>query len=263
MRYDKYNKKIDNLKTQLKEKEKEITELNQKINSIIDLKHETSRLNAEILAKSEELHTEVTKKKSNIDYKKVSDLSNTIYHTASMTSSRIIYSEIEINPNILSEQPKFTAVIYKKFDKARYVLYSESERKKLKINFSGNSDYSIQAINAFDCVPFIILDNAIKYAPKNTIIDISFNDTNSDLEVMISSMGPKVRKENLANLFNRGFRDPNTKHISGQGLGLYIARNLCDLHNIEMTVDSDYNKGKCTLEGIEYCLFIVKLRLIK
>lgn len=142
--YDKENKKIKKLLLKNKQQEQELSELKIKVDSIINLKHETSRLNAEILARAEELHTLASKEKK--DLKRISDLSNTIFHTASIVSSRIIFSEIEMNPDILNEQEKFTSVIYKKFDKARYVLSKEAESKKIKINFEGNSNFAIKAI---------------------------------------------------------------------------------------------------------------------
>jgi ATP-binding region ATPase domain protein len=261
--YDKENKKIKKLQLTIKQQEQELSELKTKVDSIANLKHETSRLNAEILARAEELHTLISEWRGEKDIRRISDLSNTIFHTASIISSRIIYSEMEMNPDILDEQEKFTSVIYKKFDKARRVLSKEAESKKIKIKFEGNSNYAIKAINAFDCVPFIILDNAIKYSPKNQSVEINFNESQNDLEVIVSSMGPSVSKNNISHLCERGFRDPNTKNVSGQGLGLYIAKNLCDLHNIKLEVESDSSRGNANIDNIQYCFFVVKLKLIK
>lgn len=261
--YSKENKRFEKLSSEIRKKDDEILALKMKVDSIVNLKHETSRLNAEILARAEELHTLALELEDRKNLKKISDLSNTIFHTASIISSRIIYSEIEMNPDILAEQEKFTSVIYKKFDKARYVLFKEAEGKKIKINFEGNSNYAIKAINAFDCVPFIILDNAIKYSPKNQPVEVNFNESQNDLEVTITSMGPKVSENNIHQLCERGFRDPNARYVSGQGLGLYIAKNLCDLHNIKLDVKPDYSRRNANINGVQYCSFIATLSLTK
>ncbi|MFC1025857.1 ATP-binding protein [Pasteurella multocida] len=192
-------------------------------------------------------------------------MSNTIIHTASIIDSRIVYADLELNNTLIDKQPRFTSTLYKKFDKSRYVLYKVANEKKVRIEFKDNSNYSIQAIKAFDCVPFIILDNAIKYSPKNQIIEVQFNDTMHNLEIIVSSIGPKVEKENLERLLQRGFRDPNVEklNLAGQGLGLYIANQLCTLHNIQLVPNSEYTKGNNILNGIQYCMFTITLKMKK
>jgi len=268
--YKKQNRKIDNLQNKVTTLENRVCILQSELASWMNLKHETAKLNSSILGLSEELNSIVSKlnennKKGINELKKISDLSTTIIHTASIIDSRIVYSDLELNSTLIDKQPRFTSTLYKKFDKARYVLYKSASEKKIKIEFKNNSSYSIQAIKAFDCVPFIILDNAIKYSPKGDVIEVQFNEGQDDLEIIVSSIGPKVERENLSKLLDRGFRSPNTKKldIAGEGLGLYIAHQLCQLHDIELIPNSEYQKGASRLNEIEYCMFTITLKMKK
>lgn len=268
--YNKQNRKISSLQDKLTALEEKNSTLQLELASWINLKHETAKLNSSILSLSEELNSIVSKlvesnKKETDELKKISDLSTTIIHTASIIDSRIVYSDLELNSSLINKQPRFTSTLYKKFDKARYVLYKSASEKKIKIDFKNNSSYSIQAIKAFDCVPFIILDNAIKYSPRNNFIEVQFNEGPHDLEIIVSSIGPKVEEKHLSKLLNRGYRAPNTEKlgVAGEGLGLYIAHQLCDLHDIKLIPNSEYTKGVNNINNIEYCTFTITLKMEK
>ncbi|WGE85328.1 sensor histidine kinase [Actinobacillus equuli] len=268
--YNKQNKKLDSLRDKVTTLGNDNARLRGELDSWMNLKHETAKLNSSILSLAEELSTlsrqlSESHKKDSKELKKISDLSTTIAHTASIIDSRIVYAELELNKGLIDKQTRFTSTIYKKFDKARYVLYKEASEKKIKIEFKNNSTYSIQAIKAFDCVPFIILDNAIKYSPKNNYIEVQFNETIDELEVVTSSIGPKVEKENLSKLLERGFREPNATMIgvSGQGLGLYVAEQLCSHHDIQLIPNSDPKRGNYTSNGVDYCEFSITLKMKK
>lgn len=268
--YDKQNKKLESLKEKVSYLENNNAKLKSELDSWMNLKHETAKLNSSILSLAEDLNTLSRQlcegdKKDSKELKRISDLSTTIIHTASIIDSRIVYAELELNKGLIDKQTRFTSTIYKKFDKARYVLSKEASEKKIKIDFKNNSTYSIQAIKAFDCVPFIILDNAIKYSPKNNYVEVQFNETSDDLEVVTSSIGPKVEQGNLDKLLERGFREPNAAivGVSGQGLGLYIANQLCLHHDIQLIPYSNHNRGNYTFNEVDYCEFTVTLKMKK
>ncbi|MFC1025856.1 hypothetical protein ACFGXM_04265 [Pasteurella multocida] len=63
--YNKQNKKIENLKEKIKTLEKEKNRLSSELQSWINLKHETAKLNSSILGLSEELNSLATKLNEN------------------------------------------------------------------------------------------------------------------------------------------------------------------------------------------------------
>lgn len=103
-----------------------------------------------------------------------------------------------------------------------------------------------------------ILDNAIKYTPDSGIIKVSaipslVTETQADeddtlLTIKIADSGPGIPKEKQDVIFDR-FKDrgtkPTSENASSVGLGLYVAKELAKLNNIELTYQDNPTGGAC------------------
>lgn len=223
------------------------------------LMHESRRFSAEIAASVDELSKIATGNANS----RISELSDTIFYSVGLLSSRMTFSDYELNPQSIQRQTLVRTGIYKKFDKSRHILAKQAKEKALKIRFSGNSSMEIDAHKAFELVPFVLLDNAIKYSPPDQFIDVSFEEIrNRDLEVSIKSCGPRVSREEHDNLFARGMRGELAEKsgIPGEGLGLYLAKSLCQMNNISIYVEQS-GPIVFSMNGIGYSDFNVCLRI--
>jgi K+-sensing histidine kinase KdpD len=201
--------------------------------------------------------------KTNNNAKTIEDLANTIHYTSGMLSARLGFTDIEINPEVIEGQVDLRMGMYKKFDKARYLLMQLANEKKSKIIFNGTSRLEIDAIQAFEMVPFVILHNAVKYSPPGYEIAVNFDEPNMQyLEVSVASFGPKVLESELHQLFIREFRGSNSKGTEGEGLGLHLAKRLCEIHDINIKIELGTELG-ISLEGISYQKFIATLTFNK
>lgn len=92
---------------------------------------------------------------------------------------------------------------------------------------------------------FNIIDNAIKYNKKNGEINISAEYFNNKARVSISDNGIGIAEEHLPKLFDKFFRVDEEKYgsASGSGLGLPLAQSIAKIHNAEIIVKSEINKG--------------------
>ncbi len=70
-----------------------------------------------------------------------------------------------------------------------------------------------------------VIENAIKYG-DGRIIHISFDEEEDCRLVNISNSGCDLPAEELSNLFDSFYRGSNSKNAKGNGLGLYICKNL-------------------------------------
>lgn len=262
MRYDRFNRKISKLNDELKRSKTEFEQLrkeNEELKSVlVGMMHEIRRFSGEISNYSEQV-SKLTTGGSN----KIRELSDTIFYTSEMLASRLAFTDIELNPGTIPHQHKFRTVIYKKFDKARYILSKRASSKKIKINFIGNSLSEFDAMEAFQLVPFVILDNAIKYSPVDQEINVNFIEMNRELQVTVSSFGPKVDNDELPTIFQKGIRSRNgtLATSAGDGIGLYLAKTLCDLTAIKITADSN-QQVQFNLNGIGYSTFEIVLTKI-
>lgn len=75
-----------------------------------------------------------------------------------------------------------------------------------------------------------LLENAAKYAPTGTRIEIVAAADDETLEVQVSDRGPGIPPSDLEKVFDKFYRTPDTTGRPGAGLGLAICRGIVGLH---------------------------------
>lgn len=71
-----------------------------------------------------------------------------------------------------------------------------------------------------------MVDNAFKYSPEGTPIEILVHDDPSGVAIDVCDAGPGVAPEDRERVFNRYERLKPTRHIAGIGIGLHLSREL-------------------------------------
>lgn len=96
-----------------------------------------------------------------------------------------------------------------------------------------------------------ILTNAVKYTEKGSIVlTVKSERTEGNkvrLKIAVSDTGIGIRREDFESIFTVFKRADSgkTKKIEGTGLGLAISKQLIDMMNGTISVDSIYQKGSC------------------
>ncbi len=128
----------------------------------------------------------------------------------------------------------------------------QAEKKKLELYV--DVDFNMPSVLVGDekrikQVILNILDNAVKYTEEGSITLSAHTEECADGDVMlkisVADTGIGIRKEDMEYLydsFNRADERRN-RRIVGSGLGLAITKQLVDLMEGEITVDSIYRKG--------------------
>lgn len=105
---------------------------------------------------------------------------------------------------------------------------------------------------------FNLMDNAVKYGKPDQPLDIYMATWNDDehLYLSIRDTGLGIKKENLKKIFDKFYRvhTGNVHDVKGFGLGLAYVKQIVELHDGEITVESEYKKGT---------KFTIKLPIIK
>ncbi len=86
-----------------------------------------------------------------------------------------------------------------------------------------------------------LLSNAVKFTPKKGKVQVRLTRVNSHVELTVSDTGVGISPEFLPHVFERFTQadSSSTRHHSGLGLGLGIARHLVELHGGEISAHSD------------------------
>jgi two-component system sensor histidine kinase KdpD len=84
-----------------------------------------------------------------------------------------------------------------------------------------------------------LLDNALKYTPSDTLVEISTQGKQDKQIVEITDYGPGIPADEQSQIFERFYRSPSIKkQIPGSGLGLSITEGIVRAHEGEVTVSS-------------------------
>lgn len=90
-----------------------------------------------------------------------------------------------------------------------------------------------------------MVQNAVKYSPEGGTITISVSGDQHNVIVAVRDSGIGIPKDALPRLFERFYRAPNAdpRHISGMGIGLYVVKQIVELHGGDIHVESEVGKG--------------------
>ncbi|GIV98127.1 MAG: hypothetical protein KatS3mg057_2784 [Herpetosiphonaceae bacterium] len=90
-----------------------------------------------------------------------------------------------------------------------------------------------------------LLQNAIKYSPQGGPIEVVIERRDIHACVRIRDKGIGIPADALPNLFSRFFRaaNVNRQQINGMGIGLYLVREIVNLHQGTIEVESHEGEG--------------------
>ena len=101
---------------------------------------------------------------------------------------------------------------------------------------------------------FNLIDNAIKFTPKNGKIGITLKKKDKKSIVSISDTGIGILDEDKSKIFDRFYRvdimDKKIEH--GSGLGLSIVQSIVKMHHGTIHVTSQLNKGSTFIVTIPF-----------
>lgn len=89
-----------------------------------------------------------------------------------------------------------------------------------------------------------LVDNAIKYSPKGSTINISIYKSYLNYNLDIENECKDLSEEALPKIFERFYRGKNSVSKDGLGLGLYIAREIIEKHGGNIRASLDENRIK-------------------
>jgi two-component system sensor histidine kinase KdpD len=75
-----------------------------------------------------------------------------------------------------------------------------------------------------------ILDNAMKYSPPESGIEVSAQTDNGWLTLEVADRGAGVPEQDLKRVFDKFYRIPVPEGAGGTGLGLSICKGIVEAH---------------------------------
>ncbi len=174
------------------------------------------------------------------------ELIHTIGHHAgrleAFVADLLEITKLEAGQIILSRQPTDLRFLVRR---AVDTLRPLSDRKGQTVNLLLPETASQVEVDRWRIEQVLtnILSNAIKFTPKRGKVNIRLSETENNLQVSIADNGPGISEEDQAEVFDKFFVVADGRGLSGLGLGLYIARQMVELHNGRIWVESKPGHG--------------------
>jgi len=140
----------------------------------------------------------------------------------------------------LSELIQKNILSYQKISKEKDIVIKSCVENDLKM---------VGDVKLLSSMISVLIDNAIKYTPKNGTVTISgkLNKSKKHSEVILTveDTGIGIKKEEVPYIFDRFYRVENSrsKETGGYGLGLSIVKEIIDYHQGFVEVTSVVNQG--------------------
>lgn len=164
-------------------------------------------------------------------------------HLKATLEGLLVLSGLELSEPQQMESVRIDEILWNVLEK-KAIEYPES---KVSVNLNAIADHEdLLSVHANKHMLFIalynILDNAIKFSSPAPV-EVFVLSNEGKLVLKITDQGPGISDHDKELIFDLFFRSDNTRHIQGQGLGLFITTQILKLHTINLIVDSELEKG--------------------
>lgn len=90
-----------------------------------------------------------------------------------------------------------------------------------------------------------LLENAIKYSPKESSVTAVLKKSRSGIELQIKDQGQGIADNEKKMIFSKFYRIGNeaTRKTQGTGLGLYLCSKIAKAHNADISVTNNEPRG--------------------
>jgi two-component system sensor histidine kinase KdpD len=104
------------------------------------------------------------------------------------------------------------------------------EKNKVEINVP--ADFPLVPMDFALMVQVIVnlMENAVKYSPENSLIELSAILTDGKAQIQIADRGVGIPAEDLTRVFDKFYRVQRPENVSGTGLGLSIGKGIVEAH---------------------------------
>lgn len=222
--------------------------------------------------------SKLSEHKINLEKEKIKELVSDISHQTKTPLTNInLYSQLLLEQNLDDESKYLANEIHKQTQKLNFLIQSlvktsrletgtfqlipqknsfdvlitksieqmkkKSEIKNIKINYSETNVKAVFDMKWTSEALCNVLDNAIKYSNKNSIINVSVKDYEMFADIIVEDNGIGISENEIEKIFGRFYRGTNVLEDEGIGIGLYLAREIIEKQNGYIYVESVINRG--------------------
>jgi signal transduction histidine kinase len=88
-----------------------------------------------------------------------------------------------------------------------------------------------------------LLSNALCYSPSGSTVHLTISYAADEIMLRVTDEGVGIPAADQPHIFEPFYRGANITHLDGLGLGLVIARQVVELHQGTITLQSELGVG--------------------
>ncbi len=141
-----------------------------------------------------------------------------------LDASRIEREKFEISREQVEVEPLITRAVAE--------MISRGEENHFRLDIAGGVGGAFIDPERFVRLLIILLDNAVKYSPRGSPVEVAAEVEDGDLVVSVMDRGDGIAEDYAERLFDRFYQAQEARHhsTSGLGLGLYIGSRIARAH---------------------------------
>lgn len=186
------------------------------------LTHDLRKVSSQIINSLELLKTNLAEGQTS----RVRDQAEDIAAAQQVLSFRL--DMMDYTTGLAFDTPHEAIPVYKKFDKIVKMFTASAAVSEVTMRLDGPSQGYTMGPSIFELIPFVLLENAVKYSPKRGHIEIKITDFPDRVDAHVRSFGPEIRGDEIKQVFDHGYRGKSAmlSGKSGSGIGLHAAYSL-------------------------------------
>jgi len=88
-----------------------------------------------------------------------------------------------------------------------------------------------------------LLDNAFKYSPPDSQVEITARQTDKIIEIEVADRGVGIPPQDLQRIFDKFYRVEHPNYVTGTGLGLTICKGIIEAHGGRIAAENRLGGG--------------------
>jgi signal transduction histidine kinase len=174
----------------------------------------------------------------------VQGISTACHHIRELMNDILDIAPIEAGQIVLHYE---TVDLKTLLDEVRIIVGEAARQRNITLQFEIEPDFPLLRVDPKRIRQIFInlFSNATKYSHADDVVQLHACQKDGGLEITVSDHGPGIPEAELNKLFLEYYRVQNTlsKQNEGLGLGLALVKNLVELHEGEIKVESILGEG--------------------
>jgi signal transduction histidine kinase len=89
----------------------------------------------------------------------------------------------------------------------------------------------------------VLVDNALMFSPAGSPVELAGRTISSGIELTVRDHGAGVPEHDVARIFDKSYRGSNAAGLPGNGLGLYMAKSVLEVHGGALELVPSQGRG--------------------